>query len=102
MPSASTQQALRQTKNEQFSATAPNRQTSATNQYQKGDKDTKVNGIGSRPGLGPAPRNDDQCFVPKIFRASAGEAMSRPAFRAQAASASTSWPFEVTLVPSPR
>jgi hypothetical protein len=49
MPSASTQQALRQTKNEQFSATAPNRQTSATNQYQKGDKDTKVNGIGISP-----------------------------------------------------
>ena len=34
--------------------------------------------------------------------ASAGEAISRPAFRAQAASASTSWPFEVTLVPSQR
>jgi hypothetical protein len=41
-------------------------------------------------------------LVPKIFRASAGDAISRPARRAQAAMASMSWPFDVTFVPSAR
>jgi len=36
------------------------------------------------------PRNDDQFLTPKICRASAGDAISRPARLAQAARASTS------------
>src|SRR5207237_1225282 len=48
-PSSPTQQALRQTKNEQLPASAPNRQPSAIDQYQKVDKNPKVNGIGSSP-----------------------------------------------------
>ena len=49
-----------------------------------------------------APNDDRQCLVPKICRASAGLAISRPARRAQAAIASINCPFEVTLVPSAR
>ena len=37
-----------------------------------------------------------------VALASAGLAISRPARRTQVASAATSWPFDVTLVPSPR
>ena len=51
-------------------------------------------------------RNDGwrgrQCLVPKICRASAGLAISRPARRAQPAISSISCPFEVTLVPLAR
>jgi hypothetical protein len=39
---------LRQTKNEQLPASAPNQQPSAIDQYQKSDKNPKVNGIGAR------------------------------------------------------
>ena len=49
-----------------------------------------------RPGM------TTYCLTPKIRRASAGLATSRPVRRTQAASASISCPFDVTLVPSPR